>query len=80
MRTTHQATREGTSNSAVHVHEGLLGIHGDDIDSAIDTYNMMSNKYAIHANLPFNVRDQPRTDVQLLPDTPEDSIDGSHYP
>ncbi|KAE9976571.1 ribonucleotide-diphosphate reductase subunit rnr1 [Venturia inaequalis] len=55
-----------------------VGIHGEDIESAIQTYNYMSNKYFTHASPTlFNAgTPQPQLSSCFLIDTKEDSIEG----
>src|ERR1700712_5207480 len=55
-----------------------VGIHGDDIEAAIQTYNYMSNKYFTHASPTlFNAgTPQPQLSSCFLIDTKEDSIEG----
>lgn len=55
-----------------------VGIHGDDIDAAIDTYNLMSEKYFTHASPTLFAAGTPRPQLSscfLLAMT-EDSMDG----
>lgn len=55
-----------------------VGIHGEDIESAIETYNYMSNKYFTHASPTlFNAgTPSPQLSSCFLIDTKEDSIEG----
>ena len=55
-----------------------VGIHGDNIESAIETYNMMSNKHFTHASPTlFNAgTPQPQLSSCFLVDMKEDSIEG----
>ncbi len=55
-----------------------IGIHGDDIDSAIDTYNLMSEKWFIHATPTlFNAgTPKPQMSSCFLLSMTEDSISG----
>jgi ribonucleoside-diphosphate reductase alpha chain len=55
-----------------------LGIHGHDIESAIDTYHMMSNKYMVHATPTLFNSGTNRAQMSscYLIDIFEDSIDG----
>ena len=55
-----------------------LGIHGDDIERAIETYNLMSNKLFIHATPTlFNAgTNRPQMSSCFLLGIHEDSIDG----
>ena len=55
-----------------------VGIHGEDIDSAIDTYNLMSEKWFIHATPTlFNAgTPKPQLSSCFLLSTTEDSIPG----
>ncbi|KAF2086129.1 hypothetical protein K490DRAFT_67052 [Saccharata proteae CBS 121410] len=55
-----------------------VGIHGDDIEKAIETYNLMSNKYFTHASPTlFNAgTPNPQLASCFLIDMKEDSIEG----
>ncbi len=55
-----------------------IGIHGEDIDSAIETYNLMSQKWFIHATPTlFNAgTPKPQLSSCFLLDMTEDSITG----
>ncbi|KAJ8062140.1 hypothetical protein OCU04_008699 [Sclerotinia nivalis] len=55
-----------------------VGIHGDDIESAIETYNLMSNKYFTHASPTLFSAGTPQAQLSscFLIDMKEDSIDG----
>jgi ribonucleoside-diphosphate reductase alpha subunit len=55
-----------------------LGIHGDDIDAAIETYNFLSHKYFTHATPTlFNAGTTlPQMSSCFLLSTKDDSIDG----
>jgi ribonucleoside-diphosphate reductase subunit M1 len=55
-----------------------VGIHGDDIEKAIETYNLMSQKYFTHASPTlFNAATpQPQLASCFLVDMKEDSIEG----
>ncbi|KAI9773797.1 MAG: ribonucleotide-diphosphate reductase subunit rnr1 [Geoglossum simile] len=55
-----------------------VGIHGDDIDKAVETYNLMSNKFFTHASPTlFNAgTPQPQLSSCFLVDMKEDSIEG----
>jgi ribonucleoside-diphosphate reductase subunit M1 len=55
-----------------------VGIHGDDIEAAIETYNLMSNKYFTHASPTlFNAgTPQPQMSSCFLVDLKADSIEG----
>lgn len=55
-----------------------LGIHGKDIDSAIQTYNLMSQKYFTHATPTLFNSGTPRPQLSscFLLDMQEDSIEG----
>jgi ribonucleoside-diphosphate reductase subunit M1 len=55
-----------------------VGIHGEDIDKAIETYNYMSSKYFTHASPTlFNAgTPQPQMSSCFLIDMKEDSIEG----
>ncbi|KAK5014979.1 ribonucleotide-diphosphate reductase subunit rnr1 [Cryomyces antarcticus] len=55
-----------------------VGIHGEDIEKAIETYNYMSNKYFTHASPTlFNAgTPQPQMASCFLIDMKEDSIEG----
>ncbi|GAB7348225.1 hypothetical protein MBLNU459_g6222t1 [Dothideomycetes sp. NU459] len=55
-----------------------VGIHGEDIEAAIETYNYMSNKYFTHASptLFSAGTPQPQLASCFLIDMKEDSIDG----
>lgn len=53
-------------------------IHGDDIDSAIETYNYMSEKYFIHNSTTLFAagRVQPELSSAFIVPMPEDSLEG----
>ncbi len=55
-----------------------VGIHGEDIESAIETYNLMSEKWFIHATPTlFNAgTPKPQLSSCFLLSTTDDSIDG----
>src|SRR6201996_2795346 len=55
-----------------------VGVHGEDIESAIQTYNLMSNKYFTHASPTlFNAgTPQPQMSSCFLVDLKADSIEG----
>ncbi len=55
-----------------------IGIHGEDVDSAIETYNLMSEKWFIHATPTlFNAgTPKPQLSSCFLLSTTEDSISG----
>lgn len=55
-----------------------VGIHGEDIDSAIETYSLMSERWFIHATPTlFNAgTPQPQLSSCYLLDIPDDSIKG----
>jgi ribonucleotide reductase alpha subunit len=55
-----------------------IGIHGEDIDAAIETYNLMSQKYFIHASPTlFNAgTTRPQLSSCFLLTVKEDSIEG----
>jgi ribonucleoside-diphosphate reductase subunit M1 len=55
-----------------------VGIHGDDIEKAVETYNLMSQKYFTHASPTlFNAgTPQPQLASCFLVDMKEDSIEG----
>ena len=55
-----------------------VGIHGDDIESAIETYNLMSSKYFTHASPTLFAAGTPQAQLSscFLVDMKEDSIDG----
>ncbi|KAJ8937254.1 hypothetical protein NQ318_005568 [Aromia moschata] len=55
-----------------------LGIHGEDIDSAIRTYNLMSKGYFTHANPTLFSAGTPNAQMSscFLLTVPEDSIEG----
>ena len=55
-----------------------VGIHGDDIESVTETYNLMSSKYFTHASPTlFNAgTPQPQLSSCFLVDMKEDSIEG----
>ena len=55
-----------------------VGIHGDDIESAIETYNLMSSKYFTHASPTLFAAGTPQAQLSscFLIDMKEDSIDG----
>ncbi|KAF4551835.1 Ribonucleoside-diphosphate reductase large chain [Elsinoe fawcettii] len=55
-----------------------VGIHGDDIEAAIETYNYMSNKYFTHASPTLFSAGTPNPQLAscFLIDMKEDSIDG----
>lgn len=55
-----------------------VGIHGDDIDAAIDTYNLLSEKYFTHASptLFAAATQRPQLSSCFLLASTEDSIEG----
>ena len=54
-----------------------VGIHKDDMDSAIETYNMMSEGWFTHATPTlFNGTPKPQMSSCFLLTTKEDSISG----
>ncbi len=55
-----------------------IGIHGEDIESAIETYNLMSNKYFTHASPTLFAAGTPQAQLAscFLIDMKDDSIDG----
>ncbi|GJQ64909.1 hypothetical protein Trydic_g7078 [Trypoxylus dichotomus] len=55
-----------------------VGIHGEDIDAAIETYNYMSEKYFTHASPTLYLAATPRPQLSscFLLTMPEDSIEG----
>lgn len=55
-----------------------IGIHGEDIDAAIDTYNLMSNGYFTHASPTLFSAATPKAQMSscFLVATKEDSIEG----
>ncbi|PBP17003.1 ribonucleotide reductase large subunit [Diplocarpon rosae] len=55
-----------------------VGIHGDDLESAIETYNLMSSKYFTHASPTLFAAGTPQAQLSscFLIDMKEDSIDG----
>jgi ribonucleoside-diphosphate reductase subunit M1 len=55
-----------------------VGIHGEDIESAIETYNLMSNKFFTHASPTLFNAGTPRPQLSscFLIDMKEDSIEG----
>jgi ribonucleotide reductase alpha subunit len=55
-----------------------LGIHGDDLEAAFETYDMMSNKYFIHASPTLFNAGTPRPQLSscFLLTIKEDSIEG----
>lgn len=55
-----------------------VGIHGEDIEAAIETYNYMSNKYFTHASPTLFSAGTPNPQLAscFLIDMKEDSIDG----
>ncbi|RKF57597.1 Ribonucleoside-diphosphate reductase large chain [Golovinomyces cichoracearum] len=55
-----------------------VGIHGEDIESAIETYDLMSNKYFTHASPTLFAAGTPQAQLSscFLVDMKEDSIDG----
>ncbi|EGP83085.1 uncharacterized protein MYCGRDRAFT_101786 [Zymoseptoria tritici IPO323] len=55
-----------------------VGIHGEDIESAIETYNYMSNKYFTHASPTLFSAGTPNAQLAscFLIDMKDDSIDG----
>ncbi|KAI9588790.1 ribonucleoside-diphosphate reductase large subunit-like [Glossina fuscipes] len=55
-----------------------IGIHGDDIEAAIETYNLMSERYFTHASptLFGAATVRPQLSSCFLLTMPEDSIDG----
>ncbi|KAI6949142.1 Ribonucleoside-diphosphate reductase large [Hortaea werneckii] len=55
-----------------------VGIHGEDIEAAIETYNLMSNKYFTHASPTLFMAGTPAAQLAscFLIDMKDDSIDG----
>lgn len=55
-----------------------VGIHGDDLDAAIETYNLLSEKYFTHASPTLFAAATPRPQLSscFLLSTNDDSIDG----
>ncbi|KAH8821285.1 ribonucleotide reductase [Xylogone sp. PMI_703] len=55
-----------------------VGIHGENIEAAIETYNLMSNKYFTHASPTLFSAGTPQAQMSscFLVDMKEDSIDG----
>ena len=55
-----------------------VGIHGDDIEAAVETYNLMSSKYFTHASPTLFSAGTPNAQLSscFLIDMKEDSIDG----
>ncbi|KAK5138257.1 ribonucleotide-diphosphate reductase subunit rnr1 [Meristemomyces frigidus] len=55
-----------------------VGIHGEDIEAAIETYNLMSNKYFTHASPTLFMAGTPAAQLAscFLIDMKEDSIEG----
>ena len=55
-----------------------VGIHGDDVEKAIETYNYMSNKYFTHASPTLFNAGTPQAQLSscFLVDMKSDSIDG----
>lgn len=55
-----------------------VGIHGEDIEKAIETYNLMSNKFFTHASPTLFSAGTPQAQLSscFLVDMKEDSIDG----
>ena len=55
-----------------------VGIHGEDIEAAIETYNLMSNKYFTHASPTLFSAGTPQAQLAscFLIDMKEDSIEG----
>ena len=55
-----------------------VGIHGEDIEAAIETYNLMSNKYFTHASPTLFMAGTPQAQLAscFLVDMTEDSIEG----
>ena len=55
-----------------------IGIHGEDIEGAIETYNLMSNKYFTHASPTLFSAGTPQAQLAscFLIDMKDDSIDG----
>jgi ribonucleoside-diphosphate reductase subunit M1 len=55
-----------------------VGIHGDDIEKVIETYNLMSNKYFTHASPTLFNAGTPQAQLSscFLVDMKEDSIEG----
>lgn len=55
-----------------------VGIHGDNIEKAIETYNLMSNKYFTHASPTLFSAGTPQAQLSscFLVDMKEDSIEG----
>ena len=55
-----------------------IGIHGEDIEGAIETYNLMSNKYFTHASPTLFSAGMPQAQLAscFLIDMKDDSIEG----
>lgn len=55
-----------------------VGIHGEDIDSAIETYNLMSERYFTHASPTLFAAATPKPQLSscFLLTMPEDSLEG----
>ncbi|KAH0534069.1 ribonucleotide-diphosphate reductase subunit rnr1 [Glutinoglossum americanum] len=55
-----------------------VGIHGDDLDKVLETYNLMSNKYFTHASPTLFNAGTPQSQLSscFLVDMKEDSIEG----
>lgn len=55
-----------------------VGIHGDDLDAAIETYNLLSERYFTHASPTLFAAATPRPQLSscFLLSTNDDSIDG----
>jgi ribonucleoside-diphosphate reductase subunit M1 len=55
-----------------------VGIHGEDIEAAIETYNLMSNKYFTHASPTLFAAGTPQAQLAscFLVDMKDDSIEG----
>merc|ERR1712144_48091 len=55
-----------------------VGIHGEDIEAAIETYNLMSNKNFTHASPTLFMAGTPAAQLAscFLIDMKDDSIDG----
>ena len=55
-----------------------VGIHGEDIPAAIETYNLLSEKWFTHATLPSLTLERPKPQLSscFLLTMKDDSIDG----
>lgn len=63
---------------ALVIYPSYIGIHGDDIEAAIETYNLMSEKYFTHATPTLFNAGTPRPQLSscFLLTMKDDSIDG----